>query len=78
MLIVHCFRSFASARITQVIGTKEAIIAKIKPEEIIDDLSLEFRRDLSDAVSELLLSVQFDEYEIFRAFKRATLRKCST
>ena len=53
-------------------------MARIKPEEIIDDLSSEFRRALSDAVSELLPSVQFDEYELFRAFKRAIRRKCST
>jgi len=53
-------------------------MARIKPEEIVDDLSSEFRRALSDAVSEVLPGVPFDEHELFRAFKRAVRRKCST
>jgi len=53
-------------------------MARIKPEEIVDDLSSEFRRALSDAVSEVLPGASFDEYELFRAFKRAVRRKCGT
>lgn len=53
-------------------------MAQIKPEEILEDLSSKFRRALSDAVSEVLPDVRFDEYELFRAFKRAIRRKCST
>ena len=53
-------------------------MARVKIEEIVDDLSQEFRRALSDAVAEILPDVEFDEYELFRAFKRAIRRKCST
>ena len=53
-------------------------MARIKAEEIVDDLSSEFRRALGDAVSEVLPGVSFDEYELFRAFKRAVRRKCRT
>ncbi len=53
-------------------------MAKIKPEEIVDDLSTEMRRALEDAVREVIPDAQFDAYELFRAFKRAVRRKCST
>jgi len=53
-------------------------MARIKPEEIVADLSSEFRRALSDAVSEVLPGLSFDEYDLFRAFKRAIRRKCNT
>jgi len=53
-------------------------MARIKPEEIVDDLSSELRRALSDAVSEVLPGVSFEEHELFRAFKRAVRRKCGT
>jgi hypothetical protein len=53
-------------------------MARVKIDEIVDDLSQEFRRALSDAVAEIFPDVEFDEYELFRAFKRAIRRKCST
>jgi hypothetical protein len=53
-------------------------MARVKPEEIVEDLDSEFRRALSDAVKEVLPAAQFDEYELFRAFKRAVRRKCNT
>jgi len=52
-------------------------MAKIKVEEIVDDLSSEFRRALADAVREVMPGIQCDEYQLFRAFKRAVGRKCS-
>ena len=53
-------------------------MAKVKIDEIIDHLSTEMRRALSDAVKETLPAAMFDEYELFRSFKRAVSRKCST
>jgi len=53
-------------------------MARVKPKEIVDDLDSEFRRALADAVQEVMPGAQFDEYELFRAFKRAVGRKCST
>ena len=49
----------------------------IDPAEIVDNLSLEFRGALKDAVHEVLPNVYLDEYALFRAFKRAVRRKCS-
>ncbi len=53
-------------------------MARVKPEEIVEDLDSEFRRALGDAVREVMPGVQVDEYALFRAFKRAVGRKCST
>lgn len=53
-------------------------MARIKVEEIVDDLSSEFRSALDSAVSEVIPGAEFDRYELFRAFKRAIRRKCST
>ncbi|WP_269522604.1 hypothetical protein [Coraliomargarita parva] len=53
-------------------------MAKVKPQEIVDDLTYEFRRALEDAVKEVIPDAYFDRYELFRAFRRAVGRKCST
>ncbi len=53
-------------------------MARVRPEKIVDELKSKFRRALQDAVSEVLPSTDFDEYELFRAFKRAVSRKCNT
>jgi hypothetical protein len=53
-------------------------MARIKIEEIIDKLDSDIRRALADAVKETIDEAKFDEYELFRAFKRAVGRKCST
>ena len=53
-------------------------MARIKAEDIVDDLSSEFRRALADAVREVVPGAQFDEHQLFRAFKRAVGRKCNT
>jgi len=53
-------------------------MAKVKMEEIVEHLSSEMRRALSDAMKEVSPNSNFDEYELFRAFKRAVRRKCGT
>jgi hypothetical protein len=53
-------------------------MAKVKIEEIIDDLSSQMRRALGYAVKEVLPNSNADEYELFRAFRRAVGRTCST
>lgn len=53
-------------------------MARVKIEDIIDHLSTEMRRALRDAVREIAPETQVDEYALFRAFKRAVGRKCST
>lgn len=53
-------------------------MARIRPEDIVDDLSSEMRRALEDAVREVLPNAEFDSYALFRAFKRAVGRKCSS
>lgn len=53
-------------------------MARIRIDEIIDELDTDLRRALADAVNETVKDAEFDEYELFRAFKRAVGRKCST
>jgi len=53
-------------------------VAKIKPEEIVEDLNIEFRGALVDAVKAISPSPHFDEYALFRAFKLAIRRRCRT
>lgn len=53
-------------------------MARVKIEEIVDHLSSEVRRALSDSIKEVFPNSNIDEYTLFRAFKRAIRRKCST
>jgi hypothetical protein len=53
-------------------------MAKVKIEEIIDHLESDMRKALAEAVREVLPEEEFDPYVLFRAFKRAVGRKCST
>jgi hypothetical protein len=53
-------------------------VARIQPEEVVDHLSSEFKPALEAAVNEVCPSAQFDRNELFRAFRRAVRRKCST
>ena len=53
-------------------------MARVKMEDIVDDLSTEMRSALEAAVREVLPEAEFDRYALFRAFKRAVRRKCST
>jgi len=53
-------------------------MARVKPEGIVDHLSSQFRRALAAAVEDEMPDVDVDEYGLFRSFKRALRRKCST
>ena len=53
-------------------------MARVKIEYIIDHLSTEMRSALDAAVKEVLPEATFDRYQLFRTFKRAVGRKCST
>lgn len=53
-------------------------MSKVRIEEVIDHLSSEMRRALKDSVQEVIPNSHFDEYELFRAFRRAVGRKCHT
>ena len=52
-------------------------MAKVKTEEIVSDLGFQFRKAIAQAVLETLPGSQFDEMELFRAFKKALRRKCT-
>ena len=53
-------------------------MARVKIEEVIDHIDADIRHALRDAVNECVDGASFDEYALFRAFKRAVGRKCST
>ncbi|HLP69935.1 MAG TPA: hypothetical protein VK181_20675 [Rhizobium sp.] len=53
-------------------------MARIKPEEIVDDLSREFQAAQEEAVREVIPGVNANGSQLFYAFKRAVRRKCST
>ena len=47
-------------------------------EEVVEHLRSEIRKALRDAVEEVSPNSNIDEYELYRAFRRAVRRKCST
>ena len=51
-------------------------MAKVKIEEIIDDLSSEIKKALDEAVRRTIPGAVFDRNSLFREFKRAVGRKC--
>lgn len=53
-------------------------MAQIKIEDVIDHLGHELKRALEDAVASEVRGAQFNRDDLFRAFKRAVYRKCST
>lgn len=53
-------------------------MARIKIESIIERLDTEMKRALEAAVEEVLPNTTVDRGDLFRAFKRAIARKCST
>jgi hypothetical protein len=53
-------------------------MARVKIEEIVDHLSTEMRKALSIAVNNSIPDADFDERQLFRDFRRAVGRKCST
>jgi hypothetical protein len=53
-------------------------MARVKIEEIVDSLSSEITKALEDAVRQVLPEADVNRGDLFRAFKRAVARKCST
>lgn len=53
-------------------------MASVKMEEVVDHLSTEVRRALEEAVRDVAPDSRIDSHELFRAFRRAIGRKCST
>lgn len=53
-------------------------MARVKIEEIIEQLDSDLRKALRDAVRQVIPNVDFDDRRLFREFVRAVRRKCST
>jgi hypothetical protein len=53
-------------------------MARVRIEEIVDHLSYDMKRALEDAVHRTLPDARFDRNHLFREFRRAVGRKCST
>ena len=53
-------------------------MARIKIENIVDHLDSEFRKALRDTVLTAVPDAFVDERDLFRVFKRAVARRCST
>lgn len=51
-------------------------MARVRVEDIVDHLSSDMRRALGDAVREVMPGANVDEYNLYRAFRRAVGRKC--
>ena len=52
-------------------------MARIKIVDVIDCVDSDIRKALRDAVDQVIPGVTFDEYDLFRTFKRAVGRKCN-
>lgn len=53
-------------------------MARVKIEEIIQNIDYGVRRALAEAVKETIPDAEFDEHDLFRAFVRSVRRKCNT
>jgi hypothetical protein len=53
-------------------------MAQVNMEEIVDHLSSEIRRALEQAVQREIPNAEFNAHQLFREFRRAVGRKCST
>ena len=53
-------------------------MARVKIEEVVDHLDSEMRKALSMAVGKAIPGAEFDERQLFKEFRRAVGRKCST
>ena len=53
-------------------------MARVKIEEIVGHLSTEFRKPLDEAVRKEIPDADFNAQQLFREFRRAVGRKCST
>lgn len=52
-------------------------MAKVKVEEVVDHLSHEFRRALKATLEQHFPNQKFNEYDVYRTFKREIYKKCS-
>jgi hypothetical protein len=52
-------------------------MARVRIESIVDQLRIEFRLALSDALAEVSPEAHVDEYAMYRAFVRAIGRRCA-
>jgi len=53
-------------------------MARVKIEDVIDHLELDMKRALEDAVRRMMPDANIDINRIFREFRKAVGRKCST
>ncbi|HAV1351159.1 MULTISPECIES: hypothetical protein [Vibrio harveyi group] len=53
-------------------------MAQVEIEEVIDHLSIEMRKSLAIAVQNVIPDADFNDRELYRAFRRAVRRKCSS
>lgn len=53
-------------------------MAQVNIEEVVEHLNSDMRRALAEAVRQVIPEAQFNEYNLFRAFKRAVGRKCDS
>ena len=63
---------------TAAVWNRTMTMARVKIEEIIEQLDSDLRKALRDAVRRVIPNVDFDERRLFREFVRAVGRKCST
>ena len=52
-------------------------MARIKIDGIIDYLGPQVRKALRDTLHESFSDISFDEYDLFRRFRRSLSRKCN-
>lgn len=53
-------------------------MAKVKIQSVVEHLGSDFRKALRDTMKSLHSQVHFDEYALFREFRRQVGRKCNT
>jgi dephospho-CoA kinase len=53
-------------------------MAQVDIEEVIDHLSSEMRKALVIAVNDVIPDADYDERQLFKAFRKAVRRKCNT
>lgn len=53
-------------------------MARVKIELLIDEYAAEFRKVLAQAVTESIPGIEFDEQELYRAFRRQIVSKLGT
>ena len=52
-------------------------MAKVKIEDVVDHLSIEFRRALEETIKKHFPNQNFSSHEVYRTFIREVYRKCN-